>query len=443
MFKPHKYQLEGVEFLTTGSHQKLLADEMGLGKTPQLIWAAQKIKAHSILVVCPSIAKYNWQKEFSKFAGNHADVLETGQSIKYAVNICSFEYAKKHVHVLKKIGFDLLIVDEAHYLKEPTSGRAKGILGTRGLIHHATRSWFATGTPAPNNASEIWVFLYTFGLTKLSYDGFTARYCNSHRTSGKYSRIQITGSNTRHTPELKALLKQCSLRRLKKDVLDLPPISHNTYLIKGDDDSSLLRLFPDLKDKIENEFAELKEKLNFEYDISEEKLLGALSLMSPSIMSLRRYHGLKKVVPVAELIRSELLAKEYKKIFLFGIHTDVLKYLKLSIGSEFKPLLITGETPPIERQRIIDRFQEDDSVQVLIGNIQAAGTAITATAANQVGFIEQDWVPGNNAQAADRVHRFGQKLPVTVRHFAIANSIDEKITATLTRKTKEISTFIS
>ena len=442
--KPLKFQTAGVNFLVRNK-LALLADEMGLGKTPQLIWAAQKIKAQKILVVCPAVAKYNWEKEFLKFGNIKSSVLFTdwpGQKLKFNAQICSYEYAKRHTHLLKRTKWDLLITDEAHYLKEPTSGRSKAILGNRGLIHHAERSWFATGTPAPNHAGELWVFLYTFGLTKLSYDGFIARYCISHRDGNHYARISITGTNTKMSHELKDIFKGQYIRRLAIDELDLPPLVHNDYIIKGDDDSNLLKRFPELKEKIQGEFVNMQEKLDFTMRLSDDKMLQAMSLMSQSIMSLRRYHGLKKVLPVADIINQELERGEYKKIILFGIHKDVLTYFKKSIDQKYKPLLITGDTSAFERQQIIDRFQEDDSVRVIAGNIQAMGTAITLTAANQVGFIEQDWVPGNNAQAAKRAHRIGQRLPVFVRHFAIAGSLDAKITAALTRKIKEISTFI-
>ena len=442
---PLEYQKKGVDFLVRGKNQLLLADEMGLGKTPQLIWAAKDIGAERIHVVCPAVAKFNWQKEFLKFSNGKYQAEVAGDGHNHwnrPVIVTSFEYAAKYLHKYVQYRRDLLIVDEAHYLKEPTSQRTKRILGARGLIHNARRSWFATGTPAPNHAGELWVFLYTFGLTKLSYDGFISRYCTSHRTGGRYSRIQITGTDTKHSHELKNIFRGQYLRRLAKDELDLPPLIHNPYYVEPDQDSEILKHFPDLKDKIKGEFELLKENLDFATNVSDEKLLNALSLMSQSIMSLRRYHGLKKVAPVANLIRSELQAQEYKKIIIFGIHKDVLTYLKRTLDYEFKPLMITGETPAAERQQIVERFQEDDECRVFIGNIHAAGTAITLTAANQVGFIEQDWVPGNNAQAAKRAHRIGQKLPVFTRHFAIRNSIDEKITAALTRKINEIATFI-
>lgn len=435
------FQKEGSLFLQSKRYA-LLADEMGLGKTPQAIDACKKLK--KVLVVCPSVAKYNWQTEFLKFDSRLAFVAGDGMTYENKpLTICSFNYLTDYLDRYRKNKYDVVIVDEAHYLKEPKAHRAKAVLGSQGILHCTTRLWTLTGTPAPNHAGELWVLLYTFGFTKLSYEGFIARYCNSHHVGNHYGRIQISGSNTKHTPELKALLKKFSLRRLKRDVMDLPPMFHNTYYIEGDK-SDVLKFRPDLKTKLADELNSLCERLNFNLDsVNDDRLLAVLSLMSQSISSLRRYHGLTKIRPVAEMVRQELQAKEYKKIIIFGIHTDVLETLERSfLQSKFKVLLITGQTHPKKRFEMQNQFQDDPETQIIIGNIQAAGTNLTLTAASQVLFIEQDWVPGNNKQAADRAHRFGQKETVTVRHIAIKDSIDSKITATLTRKIQEISTFI-
>ena len=191
--------------------------------------------------------------------------------------------------------------------------------------------------------------------------------------------------------------------------------------------------------RVELEF--VKERLDFETNPVDSKLLNVLMLMSGSITALRRYHGLKKIKAVADLVKQELTLGLYKKIVIFGIHKDVLKSLREKL-SEFQAVLVTGEVPMYHRQEAIDYFQEDPRCQVFIGNIQAAGTAINLTAASQVIFIEQDWVPGNNAQAAMRCHRIGQDQSVTIRHAAILNSFDDRVTEILTRKIQELSTFL-
>jgi SWI/SNF-related matrix-associated actin-dependent regulator of chromatin subfamily A-like protein 1 len=102
-------------------------------------------------------------------------------------------------------------------------------------------------------------------------------------------------------------------------------------------------------------------------------------------------------------------------------------------------MTLYGETPPDKRERHIRCFQNKPKYRVIICNIQAAGTAITLTAAHQVAFAEVSWVPAENAQAAMRVHRIGQTHPVTVRFFGLAGSSDEQVARVLRRKTRDLT----
>lgn len=442
--KLRPYQVVGKDFLKSIKHG-CLYDEPGLGKTPQTIFAAKELGLKRILVICPAVAKYNWQNEFKKFVGWSSFVAEKG-SLYLGKNkiITSFDYAMLYAEHFNEIEWDLIIIDEAHFLKEPSAKRTKKILGVNGTIHRAKRVWMLTGTPAPNHAGELWTTLFTFGKTKLSYEGFISRYCECHIESGiGYSRTQITGTNTKNSPELKSVIKEMSIRRLKKDVLtELPPITHNQFYIKGDTDSAIFKKHPELKEKIREELEALKEEMGYDHlNISDDKMLNALSFLGQSISSLRRYHGLKKIKETAEIIRDELNSQAYDKVIVFGIHTDVLETLRSSLN-DFQSVMITGKTPNKARPLAVSDFQEDPNTKIFYGNILAAGTAITLTAASQVIFIEQDWVPGNNRQAADRAHRFGQLNPVNARYIAIKDSLDDKITGTILRKIKELETFL-
>ena len=438
MDKLFPYQKIGSAFLQSKKFA-LLADDMGVGKTAQAIDACRNLKR--VLVVCPAVAKYNWQNEFEKFDDRISYVDGDGTLNLCITVITSFNYLVMHLEHYKKTNWDCVIIDESHMLKEPTAKRTAAAFGEEGIIHYTKRLWALSGTPAPNHAGELWVLLYTFGYTKLSYDGFISHYCNTHLTGGRYSRLEISGTNTKRSPELKKLISAMSLRRLKSEVLDLPPMNHNAYYIKGDDDAAILAAHPELKDKLKEEHKRLSEALGYELNLSDDKILSQLAFMGQSISALRRYHGLKKVKETIELIDTELKLQLYDKIIVFGIHTDILTTLKKALA-KYNPVIITGKTPPKERDDIVNIFQTNKDVKIFFGNIQAAGVAITLTAASEVLFIEQDWVPGNNRQAADRAHRYGQKRSVNVRHISIANSLDAKITATLVRKIKEISTFI-
>jgi len=430
MTKLFPYQNEGVKFLQRRRFA-LLADEMGLGKSAQAIRAAANSNLEHILVVCPACAKVNWSREFKKF-GPHLDPV-----------IISYDYLIRHLDEFSNKMWDVLILDEAHFLKEHTSVRTKAVFGKKekgGLIHITQRTWCLTGTPAPNHVGELWVMLYTSGYCKLSHEGFVARYCNGYKT-GRYNALQITGTDTKNIGEVKAMLNKMCLRRNKKEVLkDLPPISHYIHYIEAPQNDPLAKN-PELKIKIKEELKRLMEAINFDLEIRDEGMLSALLVLSQSISSLRRYHGMQKIDATAALVHTELIFDVYDKIVIFGIHRDTIKALASKLHL-FNPVTYTGDTPQNERQANIDRFQNDPECRIFIGNIRAAGVAINLTAASQVLFIEQEWTPGDNAQAAMRCHRIGQSHDVTVRYVAIADSLDEKITATLKRKVSEIATFI-
>ncbi len=428
------YQKEGARFLKKNRFA-LLADEMGVGKTAQAIEASKKL--NRILVICPAVARVNWQKEFEKFSGRFATI----QAPLHPITICSYDHIARHKTKYQVKKWDVIICDESHFLKSPTASRTKEILGKEGMIHYAKRFWALTGTPAPNHAGELWTLLFTFGYTKLKYDSFLDRYCNTYRVGNRFSAKRVSGTKTAKAPELKKILSKYMLRRKKSDVLtELPPIFHTMTAIEPSEQE----LTKKLKTKLDDELAVLKEKIGaFNFNTDDDKILSALQGLSQSISSLRRYHAFSKVKNAAKLIIDEIKSGEMEKCVVFGIHKDVLYELERKLYQhKINTVTITGETSEGKRQLAIESFQNNKSVKVFIGNIQAAGTAITLTSAHHVIFIEQDWVPGNNAQAAMRCHRIGQDKPVTVRNLYIPNELDEKIVSVLTRKAYELATFL-
>ena len=446
------YQIIGADFLAS-KHFALLADEMGLGKTVQAIRGLNRIHAKRALIICPSVARINWAREFDLWSENKLEVQVTEKlSDIVAISghvICSFDFAVQNVDKLTKFNWDVLIVDEAHYLKSTETARAKAILGVNGIIRSSKRTWLMSGTPAPNHYGELWSMLYTFGVTKLTYDAFIREYCIVNSTS--YG-IKVVASNTAKSPELRALLKNFMLRRLKKDVMkELPPITFGTVVVEpGLVDVDVLPSFAkyffptnrreQLKIDLEKE-TRLIETMNATMKPDQTNKLEAFAAISDSVSTIRRYTGLQKCEAIIELVSKELEAKAYKKIVIFCIHRDVIETLRGGF-KKYGAVTLYGNTPPETRQKHIDKFQNDEKTKVFIGNIHAAGTAITLTAAHNVLFLEQDWVPGNNAQAIMRCHRIGQENPVFVRFAALEGSIDAKIAGIVRRKTAQLTQIL-
>jgi SWI/SNF-related matrix-associated actin-dependent regulator of chromatin subfamily A-like protein 1 len=439
------YQIKGANFLASKNFS-MLCDDMGLGKTVQAIAATDQLDdIESILIICPATVRENWQIEFDRWSmwGRDFTVAFNNQTNPTDFFICSYEYATSRIKDLKEIGYSAVIVDEAHYLKSFTAKRSKAVLGMQGLIHHCRRMWLLTGTPAPNDAGELWIYLVVFGVIDLPYGDFIAKYCLTADTG---FRVKVLGVKKEMLSELIAMMNKIMLRRKKEDVLkELPPITFSTQVISPGpvvlEESELMEYSINAQSqevlavKLESERAILnalreKNKEGFSFD--------DLAQNAKSISTLRKYSALQKIVPAIEIIASELEENQYEKVVIFAYHTQVVKAVAEGL-KKFGVRVIAGFTSNRERDLNVKHFQNKPNVRVFVGNIKAAGVGITLTAAHTVIFIEQSWVPAENAQAAMRCHRIGQEKPVFVRFLAVRDFMDDLVTRTVEKKTEELS----
>lgn len=440
------YQLIGAKWLSEKNFA-LLADEMGLGKSAQSIRAADTLFAKRILIVCPAVARRTWLQEFVKFSNARRSFYiiesrELSEPLKDKSVICSFDLVDV---VPSDETFDVLIIDEAHYLKSISAKRSKLILGKQGLVHRAKRVWALTGTPAPNHAGELWPLLYVFGATPLPYDGFVEKFCTTIQTA---RGPKIIGNKSENIPVLRHLLSKIMLRRKKEDVMkELPPITYADITVEpglvdiGTQSSFVQYCYPPERIHELNRILELEKKMVEE--ATRHTHLGAegvkvLEALAKSVSTLRRYNGLQKVEAVADIIEEELTFGAYDKVVVFAIHRDVIEALRVRL-SKFGAVTLYGGTDPEKRDKHVKSFQNNPKTRVFIGNIQAAGTNITLTAAHNVVFVEQEWTPGNNAQAAMRCHRIGQTKPVFVRVVSLSDSLDQRVNQVLKRKTRDLT----
>jgi SWI/SNF-related matrix-associated actin-dependent regulator 1 of chromatin subfamily A len=451
------YQVTGAGYLAQND-QALLADDMGLGKSAQAITAADQVNARNILVLCPASLRINWTREFGRFSPFDRPIVAImtakDQIPGSGVAICSYDLLRvdKILAALKKTHWDVLVLDEAHYLKERSAQRTKAVYGygkrSPGLVANASRVWRLTGTPAPNDASELYTHLKSAGVVDEPYWDFTFRFCTGFNSDYGF---RITGH--KNTTELKQLLSQIMLRRKKEEVMkELPPIVFQQVTVE----KSPVELDPEFYEQVQaagktdTEFlsdmkssdAMLRQALDNVYKSSCETPASdsarILESMAPSMVTLRRYIGMMKLPQVCDILAEELESEMVEKIVIFAVHKSVIENTRERLR-RFGAVTLYGNTPPLKRQENVDKFMTDPRTRVLIGNIQAAGVGITLTSAHEVAFMEADWVPANNAQASMRCHRIGQTRPVRVRFFTCADSVDEQIQQALLRKTRELT----
>ncbi len=407
--------------------------------TYQSIVAALEADAQKVLVVCPANAKINWYREISNFVPEEDIViLQTGFYNPKRFTIINYDILK-NFHTLvdrrKKYeedeikrflydeGFDLIIMDEAHMVKNPKANRTKII---NQICENIDRRWLLTGTPIANRPMDF------FNLLNLceapvtsSWKYYAFRYCDGKKfrkktKAGKFRDIWVTDGAS-NLEELHERTKSLILRRKKEDHLDLPPKIVAPYYMELDDMVQYGRVFEEY----------------LEWAKSEGKRLGAGRHMVELVV-LRKYLASEKVKQSIEL--AEQAIENGQKVIIFTNFTDSFNDLmrhfgRIAVGHN-------GAMNGTQKQRSIDEFQNNDKVKVFVGNLISAGTAITLTEAEVVIMNDLDFVPANHAQAEDRAWRIGVQHTVNVYYPIAIGTIDEMIYNVLDKKKSVISQAI-
>lgn len=416
--KLYPYQINGRDFLSN-NQKACLWDEPGLGKSFQSLSAAIKLNIKTAIIICPASVRMVWKNECTKLNLNGV-IIKVNEDIKInQFNIFSYEgVTGKFNKKALQINSDLLLIDEAHYLKSHKSKRTKLILGNycdgkNSLMIKNKITWALTGTPMPNNPSELWSVLHALlpdtiikNNKPMNYWEFVNRYCI---TKNNGFGIQIIGG--KNLSELKDRIKGRILRRKKNEVLkDLPPIRYHILPVEGDlnnitfEENNLIKECLEKDDPLEH-----------------------LKKMKIHLASMRKITGMIKVASIIKWVKES----EHKKIVIFAHHREVINQLKKLESSVY----VDGSCSHNHRIKAVKEFQEG-TARIFIGQIQSAGTGLTLTAASVLIFVEYSWVPAENRQAADRIHRIGQKDSCLIYFTMIPNSIDEDIIKVIKKKTE-------
>lgn len=417
---PH--QIVGRDFLV--SHDRaLLADGPRVGKSIQTIAAVDELRADKVLIECPASLRTQWRRQFATYAKHHPGYLK----------VVSPEEAIRDQKKLMAEKWDVFPPDECHFFKSRKSKRTQVLYGTKcdgdGLISTAARVWPLSGTPSPNNASELWPMLRALFPETIQHQNKSLTYW---QFVTKFCRVEVTPFGTKivgnkNTDELKKRMAPIMLRRPSSILgnVVLPP--ETLYLDVAQ--KELDRLQEELR-------AELGEAKGFDLNRVSIETLDNLVRARMS-----RLTGLAKVPALAERIETEL-ESGLDKVVVFAWHKDVIGSLREKMedlygkgGVEW----VTGESSMERRSGAVDRFQTDANCRVFIGNIKAAGVGLDLSAACELIFAETSWVPGDNEQAAMRITGVNQKRAVRVRYAVLPGSLDERLTEVNRRKSADIA----
>lgn len=436
-----EYQKAGIDFLCKVKHA-LLADEQGLGKTIQVIGMMNIIKPKRTLIICPASLKLNWQEELDRWGDLYfrwSQVINGSDQTFYpraTVTIVNYEMCQK---LRRRIGkdYDLVVLDEAHYLQNHEAQRTMAIIGPRGIARNTERIVAISGTPLSNRPIELWpllasVFAKYMPKEFLNREKFGKHFCagfwenvktwNAKKKCYEYlDKLNVQGSSNLQTLNY-MLRERFMIRRKKKDVL--PQLPDKTYSVVNIATTSQARIILKKEEKYRDEVIR---------SIETGDRLPALE----EISSVRKEIALLKIPYAAEFIQNILKSEE--KVIVFCYHTDVAKALtELFRNYGLGVSLLIGETNMKDRDKAVKDFQDGDN-RVFIGNIEAAGTGLTLTSASNVVFVECSWVPGQNEQAVDRAHRIGQIKKVNAYYLVWYGSLDARILKTAISKQRNIN----
>jgi SWI/SNF-related matrix-associated actin-dependent regulator 1 of chromatin subfamily A len=431
---PH--QVEGLAFLL-GRRRAILADDMGLGKTRQSIVAMREAAPEGPwLVVCPASVKRNWQREIHAAIGSDAAVTVVGAAAVPDTAfrgwvVINYDLLKKHIDALLALPWAGLIFDEAHYLKNHTSQRSK--LGTK-LVASAPGEpavHCLTGTPLTNRPRDLFPLLQ---LVKhplaRSFFTFAKKYCGAYDNG--FGLVTDGASNL---GELTLQLHGVMLRRTKDQVLDLPP-KIRTWL---DLEVPLGTAMNEMRQVVEMLVQGVVSQTHGGQRATTDRSASRDRMKLLALLTkVRQKLAVAKVKQTVDFVQGAL--DQGEKVIVFTGFDAPAKSIAEAFGDQ--AVLLTGATPPEQRQKLVDRFQRDPNVRVFVSNLIAGGTGLTLTAATQVVFNDLDWVPANHWQAEDRAYRIGQKRIVQVTYMVAAGTVDTFVHRALSLKAQIVEAVV-
>lgn len=430
--------------------------EMGCGKTLTTIAVAGALynlgKIDRVLVVAPTSVCSVWPHDLNQFAafpwearvllGDKKKRLKALNELKNwpfkALRIAVINYESTHrdgiFEALAAYRPDLIVCDESQRIKNPSAAQSKAL---HKLGDAAPFRMILSGTPVQNNAVDLYS-QYRFldpAVYGANFYAFKNRYC----IMGGYGQHQIVGY--RNMDELVEKEHSVAYRVTKEECLDLPQQTFINRYVQ----------FTDAEQAI---YEQLRKSSFLELETGENVTATTILTMYLRLMQLTggfltadestrpKQVNTAKLDALADIV-DDYVVDAGKKLVIFARFRaeiaaieNLLRLRKIQYGS------IYGDVPMEERGKIVEDFQANPDTKVFVAQIQTAGLGITLHAASTAVFYSYDYNYANYAQALARIHRIGQRLPVTYIHLVVDGSIDEKILAALENKEDMAKTVV-
>lgn len=404
--------------------------------TTQAIYLAEELKkrdkiSHCLVVCGVNTLKENWRKEILKFSKLSCTIL--GEKISKTGKRSIGSVKERLAHLKKPIkeffvitnietlrqkdiieainkgpnSFDLIVIDEIHRVKDPTSQAGKGVLN----LNKSKYKVGATGTLIMNNPLDAYVPLKWIGVENSTYTNFKYFYCNF---GGPFHNILCGFKNTE---VLKEMLEKHSLRRTK-DILNLPPKTIvNEYV---EMETTQHTFYENIKKGVKEQVDKVK--------LSTASMLALLirlrqATACPSILTTESIPS-AKIDRACDLVE-EIVGNE-ESVVVFSTFKETVTELQKRL-EKYKPLIGTGDIKDDIISQNVDIFQKDPDRKVFIGTWQKIGTGLTLTKASYEIFIDVPYTNAAYVQAQDRCYRIGTNRNVTIYHLITEGTVDERV----------------
>ena len=410
--RPYPFQVEGVRWLLDHP-EGLLADEMGLGKTMQAILAMRVLfrrgELRRALVVAPASVGATWERELMLWGPElTVERVQGGPRERDAqwlspanVHIVSYESLARDMQrpsPVSSIPFGLCIADEAQKIKNPATANSRAV---RAVSAECLRRWALTGTPLENAVSDA-VSIYGFVSPGLGLD----------------PRLQSSSV-------LRNAIAPYLLRRTKRQVdIQFPELRHDVHW---------LELSPAQRNAYEDaEWAGVNELRELGLNLTRIHIFSLIT----SLKLICNYDVISGQSCKLEFLQDSLdeISANGEKALIFSQYPQMSLSKIADRLERFNPLRFDGSVNTRQRERVVERFQDQDENDILLMGIRSGGMGITLTRANHVFHFDHWWNPAIVDQGSVRVHRIGQQRSVFIHSLYTRDTIEERIDAILSRK---------
>ena len=454
----------------------LLADQPGAGKTLEVTNLAlynrkHRGAKHCLVVCCVNSAKYNWKEDIVKHTNGQevpyilgarlrrdkiTERYDEGSASKLKdlevghmygkeeypelpyfliVNIEAFRYrvkksypfSDKIINWINRGLIDMVVLDEIHRNCSSSSTQGQQVLRVKKNSKMPVEWIPMTGTPITSQPTDVFLPLR---LTDVHQSNAFSTWKNTFCIFGGFGDKEIIAY--KNIPLLKQMLEPNMLRRLKKDILDLPPkIRHTEFVENTSYQSKLYK-------KLEEEMIEDKEEI--------------LSSMNPLVrfLKLRQVNGSPELIDDSISVDDNYASKNAKlgrlmeliddivangeKVVVFSNWVEPLRTLYKFISKKYKTCCYTGTMAQDVRQKHKDAFINNPSYSVMLGTVGALGVSHTLTVARNIIFYDEPWNPSDIEQCEDRCHRPGTTQSVNIYTIITRDTVDERVHDIISRK---------